>query len=179
MAFRRHFSAARVAAPKRAPLRLRMALAAAFIAGLLIGALTIRRFLQPPPENLRPTATVVEAPATPQPATRAAAERSVAAETPSPKPEAVRGVRTAAKNSHRRVERRKPVNVEIMTDFIPLTYTGTLMEKEGAQLMRVQMSRSALISLGVPIAVENAYEPVKADVLFGNDGVARAIRFVR
>jgi hypothetical protein len=52
------------------------------------------------------------------------------------------------------------------------------MEQEGAQLLRVQMRRSALIPLGVPVAGGNPYEPVKADVLLGPDGVARAIRFV-
>jgi hypothetical protein len=179
MAFRRQSDTARqVVAAKKSPLRSRMALAAAFLAGLVLGALTIRRFLEPPPDELKPTTTVVLAPAAP-PVQKAAAERLGALERPSAKPESGNAVRSGARTAPRRAERRRPAGVEIMTDFIPLTYAGALMEQEGAQLLRVQMPRSALISLGMPVAVENAREPVKADVLFGHDGVARAIRFVR
>jgi hypothetical protein len=41
------------------------------------------------------------------------------------------------------------------------------------------MPRSALIRLGLPVNVERADTPVKADLLVGEDGLARAIRFVR
>jgi hypothetical protein len=41
------------------------------------------------------------------------------------------------------------------------------------------LPRSALASLGLPMNVERANERVKADVLLGHDGLARAIRFVR
>src|SRR5207248_5086866 len=67
---------------------------------------------------------------------------------------------------------------EITTDFLPLTYGG-LSQMDGGQVVRVEVPRSALQSLGLPINVERAGERVKADVLVGNDGVARAIRFVR
>jgi len=50
---------------------------------------------------------------------------------------------------------------------------------ESGQLVRVQLPRAALASLGLPSNAERADEPVKADVLLGNDGLARAIRFVR
>src|SRR5205085_841601 len=67
---------------------------------------------------------------------------------------------------------------EITTDFLPLTYGG-LSQMDGGQVVRLEVPRSALQSLGLPINVERAGERVKADVLVGNDGVARAIRFVR
>lgn len=67
---------------------------------------------------------------------------------------------------------------EITTDFLPLTYGG-LSQMDGGQVVRVEVPRSALQSFGLPINVERAGERVKADVLVGNDGVARAIRFVR
>jgi hypothetical protein len=46
-------------------------------------------------------------------------------------------------------------------------------------VIRVQMPRSALIAFGLPVNVESADVPVKADLLVGEDGLACAIRFVR
>jgi hypothetical protein len=68
---------------------------------------------------------------------------------------------------------------EIVTDFMPLTYGAALNPNEGGQLVRVELPRSALASLGLPMNVERSDERVKADVLLGHDGLARAIRFVR
>jgi hypothetical protein len=62
---------------------------------------------------------------------------------------------------------------------MPLTYGAALSPNEGGQLVRVELPRSALASLGLPMNVERADERVKADVLLGHDGLARAIRFVR
>lgn len=68
---------------------------------------------------------------------------------------------------------------EIVTDFMPLTYGAALSPNDATQLVRVELPRSALASLGLPVNVERANERVKADVLLGHDGMARAIRFVR
>jgi hypothetical protein len=69
---------------------------------------------------------------------------------------------------------------ERVTEFISLT-TGVppATPLEGGQLVRVQLPRAALASLGLPLNIERENEPVKADVLLGNDGLAHAIRFVR
>lgn len=72
---------------------------------------------------------------------------------------------------------RPPDEPERVTDFIPLA-GAPAPPLESGQLVRVQLPRSALASLGLPVNVERANEPVKADVLLGNDGLARAIRFV-
>ena len=45
--------------------------------------------------------------------------------------------------------------------------------------MRVELPRSALMSFGLPMNMERAGERIKADVVVGEDGLARAIRFVR
>jgi hypothetical protein len=45
-------------------------------------------------------------------------------------------------------------------------------------VVRVQVPRSTLISMGLPMNVESSRELVKADVVVGDDGVARAIRLV-
>lgn len=66
-----------------------------------------------------------------------------------------------------------------VTDFILLRYGDDHKPMESGQVIRVQMPRSALITLGLPVNVEHADVPVKADLLVGEDGLARAIRFVR
>jgi len=68
---------------------------------------------------------------------------------------------------------------EIATDFIPLTSREALAQMDGGQVMRVELPRSALMSFGLPMDMERATERIKADVVVGNDGLARAIRFVR
>lgn len=70
-------------------------------------------------------------------------------------------------------------NEEIVTDFLPLTHAGSLTQMDDGQVVRVELPRSALQSFGLPVNAERAGERVKADVLLGHDGVARAIRFVR
>ena len=68
---------------------------------------------------------------------------------------------------------------EIATDFMPLSYGGGFSQIDDGQVVRVELPRSALHSFGLPVNAERAGERVKADVLLGHDGVARAIRFVR
>jgi hypothetical protein len=68
---------------------------------------------------------------------------------------------------------------EIATDFIPLVQGDSLNLMESGQLVRVELPRSALVSFGLPMNMEHADQRVKADVVVGNDGLARAIRFVR
>ncbi|MBI3652455.1 MAG: hypothetical protein HY231_15650 [Acidobacteria bacterium] len=68
---------------------------------------------------------------------------------------------------------------EIATPFLSLTQGYTLPMAEGGQLVRVELPRSALLSFGLPVNAARLNEPVKADVVVGNDGIARAIRFVR
>lgn len=68
---------------------------------------------------------------------------------------------------------------EIATDFIPLVHGDSMNLMESGQLVRVELPRSALVSFGLPMDMERANQRVKADVVVGNDGLARAIRFVR
>ena len=67
---------------------------------------------------------------------------------------------------------------EIATDFIPLTY-GDPSVGSDAQMVRVELPRSAMASFGLPVNMDRADQRVKADVLLGSDGLARAIRFVQ
>ena len=68
---------------------------------------------------------------------------------------------------------------EITTEFIPLVQQSAFAQSEGVHLVRVELPRSALSSFGIPVNAEQTGGRVKADVLLGEDGTARAIRFVR
>jgi hypothetical protein len=68
---------------------------------------------------------------------------------------------------------------EYATDFLPLAYDDDQNPMERGQVIRVHVPRSALIAFGLPVNIERADTPVKADLLVGEDGMARAIRFVR
>ncbi|HCX30669.1 MAG TPA: hypothetical protein DHU55_13025 [Blastocatellia bacterium] len=68
---------------------------------------------------------------------------------------------------------------EVATDFMPLGYISSMNLQDGAQLVRVELPRSAMVSFGLPVNMDRYGERVKADVLVGADGLARAIRFIQ
>ena len=69
---------------------------------------------------------------------------------------------------------------EIATDFMPLrSDVNTVVLQDGGQIIRVRLRRSELLRFGFPVNMERYNENVKADVLVGVDGLARAIRFVQ
>ena len=72
-----------------------------------------------------------------------------------------------------------PSTTEITTDFIPVGYTTATNLQDGGQIVRMQLPRAALVALGLPVNMNRYNEKVKADVFFGADGMARAIRFVQ
>jgi hypothetical protein len=67
---------------------------------------------------------------------------------------------------------------EVDTNFLPLMAASPLEPTESGHLIRMNLPRSTLGRFGFPINSERSEEPIKADVLIGEDGVARAIRFV-
>lgn len=71
------------------------------------------------------------------------------------------------------------VGEEIATDFLPVTYGGSLSPMDNGQVVRLELPRSVLQSFGLPMNAERTRERVKADVLLGHDGVVRAVRFVK
>jgi hypothetical protein len=84
------------------------------------------------------------------------------------------------------IETPQPVNVaanstegDIATDFIPLSYGADLSSMDSGRVVRVELPRTALARYGLPMNAERAGEPVKADVLLGEDGLAQAIRFIK
>jgi hypothetical protein len=85
------------------------------------------------------------------------------------------------RRARRRAETSDDVtrNDEVVTDYIPLTYLADATAVEGGMVLRVELSPLALIAMGLPAPVERTDSRVKADVVVGDDGVARAVRFVR
>lgn len=63
--------------------------------------------------------------------------------------------------------------------FIPLVPDTAWAPGESAQVIRVSMPRAALGSFGLPVDEARAFEMVRADIVVGQDMVARAIRIVR
>ena len=78
-----------------------------------------------------------------------------------------------------RVTRRHTRATEEVTEFFPLMEGIDLDSLEAVQAVRVELPASALNDLGLQTNQDNRTGPVKADVLLGIDGIARAIRFVR
>jgi hypothetical protein len=62
--------------------------------------------------------------------------------------------------------------------FVPLPNVEQLAPNEQGDLVTVEVPRSAMIALGFEVSPERAAEPVQAEVMFGPDGVARAVRFL-
>lgn len=68
---------------------------------------------------------------------------------------------------------------ETVTDYIPLTYLDDETAIRSGHVVRVEVSRDTLVLFGLGADVSGGGDTVKADVVIGDDGVARAIRFVR
>ena len=68
---------------------------------------------------------------------------------------------------------------EFVTDFITVAGTDPAERIDSPILVRVRLPRAALVKFGLPMNEERSSEFVKADVVLGHDGLARAIRFVQ
>ncbi len=67
-------------------------------------------------------------------------------------------------------------NSEVRSEFIALMYAP---DSDSGQVVKVKVPRSMMVSLGVSTNVGNTAEYVNAEVLVGDDGSARAIRFIQ
>jgi hypothetical protein len=93
-----------------------------------------------------------------------------------------------SENRNQKVERhiagktsapRRATASDDVTDYIPLTYLADATALESGMVIRVELSPSALIAMGAPAPMERSDSLVKADLIVGDDGVARAVRFVQ
>lgn len=76
-----------------------------------------------------------------------------------------------------KVVRRKSPPREVVTAFFPLMEDPPPFER--GELLRVSLPASAMRGVGLPVSEDRLTEMVQADVLVGQEGLARAIRFVR
>jgi hypothetical protein len=67
---------------------------------------------------------------------------------------------------------------EYATSFVPLPYADDPSETQGGAVVRVDLPRASLVSMGVPVAGLNANGHVVADLMLSEDGTPQAIRLV-
>ena len=84
-----------------------------------------------------------------------------------------------------RVQRPEPAAQALEGDplaadsgFIALPNTEQIGPNEDINLVRVELPRSAMIALGFAADAGRASELVQADLMLGDDGLARAVRFL-
>lgn len=153
-----------------------VALVGTVAALLIVGVMTMRRgsvstaVLEQPAE----TSTSIGAP----PQTQTAADTRAAVSETGPEPARLRSRGPAP-------SRRPPLDVDQsgsdddIAVFVPIGPVTGPERDEAMQVVRVRLSRSALLGFGVPIDEIHAGEALQADVLLGEDGLARGIRFVK
>lgn len=115
------------------------------------------------------------------PAARIQAARSPAAAQPvSQNAGAKRDNEVAIKSSPRGRSRSNPSRAaaNASNEFIALTYGGSSYPVGDSMVVRVELPRSAPMLVGLPVGGGDISGTVTADVVLGQDGVARAIRFV-
>jgi hypothetical protein len=64
----------------------------------------------------------------------------------------------------------------VKTEFIALSYARN---PESGQIVRVRVPSSMMVTLGLVASVEKPSDLVDAEVIVGDDGLTRAIRFIR
>ena len=88
---------------------------------------------------------------------------------------------TVARASHKFSRKadaaRPPQPREVVTDFFPLMNPAPSFGR--GQMLRVQLPAAAMQTVGLPVREEHLDDLVQADVLVGEEGMPRAIRFVR
>ena len=70
----------------------------------------------------------------------------------------------------------QPQELEVSTGFLPLDAASSL--PASGEVIRVEMPRSTMTLFGLPVDERRLAVPVRADLLYGEDGMAHAVRFV-
>jgi hypothetical protein len=162
--------------PIRRPIFKWTAVAAAAAAAILIAFLAIK------PRHETPR--VAHAPAL-EPAARVRATHPAPPPVPEPKPHVVAKTRRAPpvpKPAAAPVPAPQPAAqepTEIASDFFEIPYAEPLRPDQRADVFRIEMPRAGMAAYGLPVTGGRLDCRIKADVLMGEDGVARALRFIR
>ena len=120
------------------------------------------------------------APAPQAPAPRAEQVRPEAGETPDTvgTPSAGPASRRAQPPARRRAARAVPAGDDEVMRFVTLPSAEGLPVLESGRIVRIDLPMAFLPAHGIEVAPEDASRVVEADVLVGQDGQPRAIRFV-
>ncbi len=155
-------------------------IAAAIVIVVLIALIASRPNREPAaPREAKDSPGTFQAPPSPAPEPQPE-RRPLARHSPDRERQPIRRANSSPQSGHRVVDNgQSGRDMEIATDFFPLMNREGLAEMDSGQVVRVELPRSALMSFGLPMDMDRAGERIKADVVVGNDGLARAIRFVR
>jgi hypothetical protein len=86
-------------------------------------------------------------------------------------------VRSSARGGRRRTPSVRE-RADDAGEFFPLTFVAKSGPAEFVQTVRVEISRSMLLSMGLPVNIDRGEGLIKADIIIGEDGVARAVRII-
>jgi hypothetical protein len=98
-----------------------------------------------------------------------------------PQRESVTHSPTVARSAVRRGRRRTPrlkEDADNAGELFPLTYVAKSGSSEFVQTVRIEISRSMLLTMGLPVNIDRGEGLIKADIIIGEDGVARAVRII-
>lgn len=158
-----------------------LAAAAALILALLSAAL-FTRSSSIPRELAMVEATPLVSPSpvaspSPTPALDKTAAESIRTEVARTRPTRTSRTRTSAvQNDGTEIA---ALTQETTTDYLPLTYFSDQTALQTGVVVRVEIPRATLLSMGLPMNTDRGNTLVKADVVVGDDGVPRAIRLVQ
>jgi len=74
---------------------------------------------------------------------------------------------------------QRKANVVTPSGFVDLPWTAGLPAFESGEIVRMDISVGSLPAYGIDIFSGTGDRPVEADLLIGQDGLARAIRLVK
>jgi len=141
-------------------------------AGSIAAAVMLFKQLAPEPK--------VHPPVTPAVASTVVTPPAPVVEVASAAPAAtVRQSGLATRLPRKRRPRPVPVEPEVGTEFLPVAQGDGWTPLDGGRLVRVGLPRSAMGAFGLPVNEGQALERVQADVVLSDDGLLRAIRFVK
>jgi len=151
------------------PLRQQLAWCVAFTVVVLVG-LRILTF--------HPSAAVRQIALTRTPAVAPPDTKQFVDEMPAPR---VRHSRRSVKKSvpQEHISSQAPAVVrEVATPFFALPFSDSALPLDQATMIRVELPRSAMELAGLPVDWDRRNQRIRADLVLGVDGLARAIRFV-
>jgi hypothetical protein len=149
----------------------RLSVVVGAIAASLVIAVGIR-LMQPPAVSAPEPVSATRATAVPSPPQQAAIENKPALNVAPARPNYAKQRRAPQAKTNR-------TDTEIATDFLSIPYAPAMTVYDRGQVIRVNIPASSMRSFGLPVPEDRIFGRVRADVLMGEDGIARAIRFVQ